>query len=150
MSEYFAEASTIIDAPADRVYSIIADYHSGHPQILPSRYFTNLTVVNGGKGAGTKIKVEMNVFGAKALYEMTVTEPQPGRTLVEEDKKAGVVTTFTVEPVDNNQQTKVTISTRAKTSAGLKGRVEKVLNPTIIRRIYRQELEQLSEIVKVM
>jgi hypothetical protein len=150
MSDYYVETTKIINAPSERVYGIIADYHKGHPKVLPSRYFSNLTVTDGGKGAGTRFKVEMNVFGAKALYDMTVTEPQPGRMLVEEDIKVGVVTTFTVEPVDENQKTQVTISTRAKTSPGFKGKVEKVLNPVIIRRIYRQEREQLSEVAKII
>jgi hypothetical protein len=34
------EADLRIDAPAERIYPLIADYRSGHPRILPPRYGT--------------------------------------------------------------------------------------------------------------
>ena len=71
MNTYQVESSKIINAPAEQVYGIIADYHEGHPAILPSRYFSGLEVTEGGQGAGTLITVNMHVFGAKALFEMT-------------------------------------------------------------------------------
>jgi len=57
-----------------------------------------------------------------------------------------VYTTFTVEPVNGGSQSKVTISTRANTSPGLKGAVERWLNPWVMRRIYREELQQLARV----
>ena len=42
-----------IDAPAAKVYGILADYHVGHPSILPPA-FRNLIVEEGGVGAGTR------------------------------------------------------------------------------------------------
>ncbi len=148
MSQYQAQASEIIEASPERVFAVIADYHKGHPAILQARYFTDMTVTQGGQGEGTVATVYMNVFGARAVYQMQVTEPQPGRVLVEEDKSAGVITTFTVEPIGGGGQARVTISTEAKTSPGLKGIVEKLLNPAIMRKIYHEELQQLAEIVQ--
>lgn len=94
------------------------------------------------------IDVYMDVFGVKAFYHMIVTEPEPGRVLVEEDKSAGVITTFTSDPVNEGGQTRVTIATKAKTSPGLRGMIEKLMNPPIMRRIYREELHQLAEVVQ--
>jgi carbon monoxide dehydrogenase subunit G len=148
MSHYYAEASEIIDAPPEKVYAVISDYHEGHPSILPSRYFTEMTVDEGGQGAGTFATIRMNVFGTKVLYHMSVTEPEPGRVLVEEDKSAGVTTTFTLDPFNGGGQTRVTISTKAKTSPGLRGMIEKLANPPILRKIYREELQQLAEVVQ--
>jgi hypothetical protein len=34
-----ASASKIVDAPADVLYSILADYQNGHASILPNSYF---------------------------------------------------------------------------------------------------------------
>lgn len=148
MTTYHAQASAIIDAPADRVYAIIADYHQGHPAILPARYFTAMTVDQGGRGEGTQATVQMNVFGNHFTYHLTVTEPEPGRVLVEKDPAAGVVTTFTVEPVDGGGQSRVTIATEARTSPGLRGWLEKLITPAITRRIYKEELASLAQHVR--
>jgi hypothetical protein len=147
MTHYHAEASRIVDASPDAVYAIIADYHEGHAAILPARYFTGMSVDEGGRGTGTVATVHMNVFGAKATYQMTVTEAKPGRLLVEEDEKAGVRTEFTLEPLDDGRRTRVTIATRARTAPGLKGVFEKWLNPAVTRKIYREELQQLAQLV---
>lgn len=146
MSHYQVEVSAVVDAPAERVYDVLADYESGHPSILPQPYFTDLQVIEGGRGAGTVIAVEMEVFGVKRAYKMKVTEPQPGRVLQEEDKEAGILTTFTVEPVAE-KQSRVTIKTITQTSPGLRGWLEKMTTPPISRRIYREELEKLATVV---
>lgn len=148
MNTYQAEASAVIDAPAARVYEIIADYRLTHPTILPQRYFTGIEVTEGGRGAGTKLTTTMNVYGTKAVYHLTVTEPEPGRVLLEEDPAAGIATTFTVEPLDDGAGSRVTIATTARSSGGLRGRLERVMNPAIMERIYREELELLAAAAK--
>jgi Polyketide cyclase / dehydrase and lipid transport len=145
MSTYLAQESAVIDAPAERLYEIIADYHVGHPAILPTRYFTDLKVLEGGQGVGTSIAVQMNVFGSKSLLNLRVTKAEPGRLLVEEDEAGGMVTTFSLEPLAGGQ-TRVTIATETRTSPGLRGLAEKVMNPPITRRIYREELQKLAEV----
>ena len=147
MSTYQVNVSAMIDAPASDIYSLLADYHEGHRAILPARYFTEMTVTQGGYGAGTAVTVHMNVFGAKVIYHLEVTEPEPGRVLQEEDVKLGIVTTFTVEPI-NDTQSQVTIVTTASASSGLKGWLEKLMNPAITRRIYREELAQLQAVIQ--
>lgn len=148
MSTYQAQASEVIDGRPEQIYTIISDYHEGHPAILPSRYFTDMVVTAGGQGEGTVTKVEMNVFGTKILYNLRVTKSEPGRLLVEEDEEAGVVTTFTLDPINGGEQTRVTITTKARTAPGFRGFVERILNPAITRRIYREELQQLAAVVK--
>lgn len=140
--------SAIISAPPDIVYGIIADYRSGHPSILPGKYFTGLELVEGGSGAGTVIDVRMSVMGVKAHYTMLVSEPEPGRVLQEEDGKAGVLTTFTVDAEQEGRQSRVTIETTMPLSGGLKGWIEKKINPSIMQKIYREELELLSLVAR--
>lgn len=77
MSTITIEQSAVIDGRPDEVYAIFADYHQAHPAILPRPFFTNLTVTEGGNGAGTTFTAEMNVFGTHFTYHMAVTEPQP-------------------------------------------------------------------------
>ena len=145
MNMYHAQESAVIDAPAGQLYEIIADYHEGHPAILPARYFSDLTIIEGGRGEGTVIQVQLNVFGTKTLFNLQVTRAEPGRLLVEEDEAAGVVTTFELEPLAGGR-TRVTISTEARTSPGLRGIAENLVNRPITRRIYREELQQLAKV----
>lgn len=148
MTRIYIEASAIIDARPEEVYPILADYHEGHPAILPKPYFVDLIVEEGGQGAGTVIRVLMKVLGVERTYRMEVSEPEPGRVLVETDRDAGVTTTFTVEPLDDGKQARVTIATDMTASPGLMGLIEKWLNPPISRLIYKKELQQLADYVR--
>ena len=79
---YVVTTTARLAAPPDRVYAVIADYDHGHPRILPKQ-FTGLTVEQGGVGEGTVIRVSMRVFGRRFEFRGFVTEPEPGRVLVE-------------------------------------------------------------------
>jgi hypothetical protein len=149
MSKIHAEASLLIDAAPEAVYTVLRDYHVGHPAIVPKPYFEKVVIVEGsGTGAGTVIDVTMNVMGQKIVYRETVSEPEPGRVLVEADEKAGVTSTFTVDPVDGGQRSKVTIASDWRRSPGFKGFIEALMNPSIGRRIFVKELAQLAEYMK--
>src|SRR5689334_14327368 len=91
-------SSSLVPAPAATVYEIIADYRTGHPSILPPEYFGRLDVLEGGRGAGTRIRFEMNAFGKVNVGTARITEPKPGREL-RETLEDGIVTTFLVEPI---------------------------------------------------
>ena len=147
MKTYLAEETAVINAPAAHVYSIISDYHDGHQSILPPKYFDEMIVTKGGIGAGTEIIVRMTVMGVKAEYNMVVTEPEPGRILKEADAKAGTATTFTVEPI-NDSQSRVTVSTQVAVKPGFQGWLEKLMNPPIMRRIWREELGNLEKVAQ--
>lgn len=144
MSWLHVQESLLIPATPDAVYSVLADYKVGHPAILPKSYFTELEVEEGGTGAGTKIRVHMNVMGRETVYHEIVTEPEPGRVLVETDAEKGVTTTFTVDPADNGEHARVTIATDMPARDGLFGWLERNFTSFIMRRIYHEELEQLS------
>ncbi len=148
MNQYELSVSRRIDARPATVYGVFADYHRGHAAVLPKPYFTSMIVEKGGIGAGTEITVNMNVMGAKVTYHMVVTEPEPGRVLQEEDKTAGVLTTFTIDPVNNGQASEVTLHTRARIAPGLRGFIEKLITPPITRKIYNEELDLLASYVK--
>ncbi len=142
-----ASASATIAAPATAVYGILADYREGHPAILPRKYFRNLVVEAGGTGAGTRIRFEMRVLGATRTVRGEVTEPEPGRRVVETYPESGTRTTFLVEPVVDGRATHVTISPRYE-NGGLPGWVEWLLVPGLLRRIYRAELANLAAVAQ--
>jgi hypothetical protein len=147
MSEIIIEVSAVIEATPKDVYSVLKDYPGGHHAILPKDYFTGLSMIEGGQGGGTVIDVSMNVMGIKSHIRFYITEPEPGRVLMETDDVAGIVTTFTVDPVNVEERSRATIATRSRVSEGLRGIMERLVNPVIMRRIYRQELQTLANYV---
>jgi hypothetical protein len=145
MTPIHAEATDIINARPEEVYAVLIDYRMGHPAILPKPYFADLQVEQGGQGSGTIIRVSMNVFGAKRVYREVVSEPEPGRVLMEADPDAGLVTRFIVDSVSGGQQSRVTISTDTEASPGFTGLMERLVNPPVTRHIFKKELRQLDD-----
>ncbi len=141
-------ASATIAAPPETVYALIADYHNGHPRILPKQYFRDLTVECGGIGAGTVITFKAGVPGMMQPIRATVTEPEPGRVLVEtnESKPPVFVSTFTVDPIEGGVSCRVTIRSEWNLSSGMQGAIERIMIPPLLRRMYRAELHQLGEV----
>lgn len=148
MTEFITKVSVTIQATPQQVYAVFKDYRVGHPAILPKDYFTRLAVVEGGYGAGTVVDVDMKVMGVKNSYRFQVSEPEPDHILMEADEAAGVVTTFTIDPVDGGGSSLVTLLTRARASSGLRGIIEKWTIPPITRRIYRKELQILADYLR--
>jgi len=143
MNQIQVAVSSMIDTPAEAVYTILADYRNHHPHILPESYFSGLEVEEGGYGAGTVIRFNMEVLGNKQSYHSRVTEPEPGQVLVETDMLSGAVTTFTVTP-GGEGRSRVTITTTVERRPGVKGLIEGLIAPPVLRRIYRQELQNLN------
>ena len=83
MAMYRVSATKVIAAPAARVYDLLADYREGHPSILPKAYFISHTVEQGGRGAGTVVAFQMKLMGRTQSFRSTISEPEPGRVLVE-------------------------------------------------------------------
>jgi hypothetical protein len=148
MKSYQVTESALIKAPAELVYNIIADYHNGHPYILPKPYFLNLEVEQGGVGAGTVIRFQMRVLGKTETFRAAVTEPEPGRVLVESNQPSGSVTTFTVDPVEGGQYAQVTFATDLPSRGSLSGLLERFLITLMLPRIYRKELAQLAAVAE--
>ncbi len=146
MSDYRAEATATISAKPAQVYAILADYQNGHQRILPPKYFEKMEVIEGGIGAGTKLAIVMNIFGNKSAFQQTVSEPEPGRILVEANDDGSATTTFLCEPALNGEHTQVTITTVGTVAHGWRGRVENRLIPWILGRIYQQELALLAKV----
>lgn len=144
--KHIVSASATIPARRERVYSLIANYNDGHPRILPKQ-FTRLVVEQGGIGAGTIIRFQMSIFGKKQTFRATITEPEPGRVLVETDLDSnGAVTTFTVSPGGAPADSHVTISTEIPVRNGVLGRIERTLTTLLLRPMYIRELENLARV----
>jgi hypothetical protein len=146
MNRHRITATATIDAPAPALYGIIADYRDGHPHILPPA-FRNMTVLQGGVGAGTEIQLDMAAFGKTRTIRGVVTEPTPGRVLVESYPADDTVTTFAVEPVAGTAlgaRTRVSITTELPVRGGPLGALERLAVTLFLRRLYAAEFRLLA------
>lgn len=141
-------ASAKVGAAATAIYRMIADYRNGHPRIIPPKYFSNLEVDEGGYGAGTLIRYDLHALGTTHHARARVTEPEPGRVLVETDLDKGAVTTFTVDSLGGHAS-QVTIATDIPIRAGFRGAVERILLRSLLERVYAAELARLDEQVRI-
>jgi len=142
---YTVSRSERIEAPPDRIYGIIRDYHHGHPSILPSQ-FSNMRVEAGGIGAGTKIHFDVTVLGQKQHFVAVVTEPEPGRVLVETNlEPSESVTTFVVDADTGGRGAHVTISTELAARSGVAGWIERYVTAKVLQSMYAAELKKLND-----
>lgn len=141
MKPQTATAVRTLHASVEEIYRLIADYKNGHPLILPKRYFHSLEVEEGGYGASTIVLFTMRILGHTQQFRSRITEPEPGRLLVETDVKSDTSTLFHVVPIDCHR-TQVTITTTLKGRGILEGFLAKY----ILQRIYREELDMLARI----
>ena len=140
MSTVSVSAERRISAPADRVYRILADYREHHPRILPPA-FSDFTVEEGGVGAGTVIRFKVAAGGRTQTFHQRVEEPEPGRVLRERDIDGTRVTTFTVAP--DGEGCVLNIETTWP-AVGVRGVVERLLAPRMLRPIYEDELDRIA------
>lgn len=140
MSEIHVSANRLIAAPAERVYRILADYRQHHPRILPPA-FSGFSVEQGGVGTGTVIRFNVSIGGRTQGYHQRVDEPEPGRVLRESDIDGDGHTRFTVTPVGTESHVSIETTWR---SSGLRGLVERLVAPRLLRPLYRNELDRLD------
>ena len=120
---YVVSATARLNAPPRLVYDTIANYHTGHPRIVPKQ-FSNMRVEQGGIGAGTVITFQVTVLGRTTDFRAQITEPEPGRVLVETNTMGSdSVTTFVVEPGAHANEAVVTIRTEMTRRPGLAGTI---------------------------
>jgi hypothetical protein len=140
MSKVRISAERLIDAPADVVYACIADYRHHHRPggFLPPA-FHDFTVDRGGLGAGTVMTFKVTLGGRTRTLTHTVTEPEPGRVLVEGDERDQ--TTFTVDPV--GRQCRVRFETELD-ARGLAGLLTRLFASRLMKPLYLDELARLE------
>ena len=127
MSTFQVEESLVIEARAEALYAVVADYRVGHPAILPRPFFQELTVEEGGVGAGTIVRGSVKVMGKLYPLHHRISEPEPGRILQESDlDKPGEFTRFIFQPLNGGTHTRVTIAT---------GRSIKTISSSTVRQV---------------
>lgn len=133
-------AERLLDAPPDVIYHCIADYREHHrPDGFLPPAFSDLQISHGGVGAGTEVSWVMDLGGRRRTIAATISEPDPGHILVE--TAAGLVTTFTVEPVGRRARVRFETVIDA---AGLEGLTTRLFAARLIRPIYEDEMGRLE------
>lgn len=87
-----------------------------------------------------ELRVRVKVYGQTYQCHQMVSEPEPGPVLKETEVDTGQSTTFTLEPLDGEQQTRVTIASEFP----VKPLLERLMQPSIARRLYSQQLRNLA------
>src|SRR5215208_5156065 len=134
MVQVVAQTERLVAASPQRVRAFLVDYQNNRPRILPAEYFRDYRVEQGGDGAGTVIS-----------YRMRVEEPTEGGPILEErDTGSSLVTTWTLSPVGEGEQTMVSLTSRWEGASGIGGFFERMFAPRALRRLYGEVLERLS------
>jgi hypothetical protein len=90
----------------------------------------------------------MRVMGRAQAFRAVISEPEPGRVLVETELTTNAVTTFTVDPRGDGQHARVQISTELETRGGILGKLHRALITQYLRSTYKRELKNLETVVR--
>jgi hypothetical protein len=137
-----AVAERRVEASADTVFRLIANYQDGHSRILPAA-LSDYGVEEGGIGAGTVHHVTMTLGGQSQTFRMGVDEPEPGRVLRETEIDGSSVTIFTVDP--DGHGCHVRIETSWQPAKGLAGLVERLFARRMVRRVLEEQLVLIDQ-----
>src|SRR5919199_936401 len=140
MSTVRVVAERTMAAPPDVVYACIANYQEHHRPggFLPPS-FSDFRVERGGVGAGTVISFKMKLGGQTRSSTQRVSEPEPGRVLVESGH--GVTTTFSVQPEGAGCRVRFDTLLEAR---GLEGILTRLFAPRLLQPVYQDELRRLE------
>jgi hypothetical protein len=138
------EAERRIDAPAEVVYHLLADYREHHRPggFLPPA-FSDQEILSGGVGAGTELRYTLTAGRQQRIVLSLIAEPDPGRTLLEIAQ--GIETTFTVEPDGDGARVRFDTVLRG---GGLEGVLTRLFAGRLLRPIYEDELARLETAAK--
>jgi uncharacterized protein YndB with AHSA1/START domain len=144
------EATSEIHAPTATVWDILTDYRNGHSRILPSA-FSDIQIESGGKGAGTVYHYSFRAAGTTRHIRHFVSEPEPGRVLVESAPNDPTTTTFTLTPTADGAHTQLLITTDLTTQPGLTGALTRLFAPLLaptMHAIYLDEMQRLDDLAQ--
>jgi len=144
--DHFEMVALIHGRPED-IYTALADYRHEHVYIVPPKYLRNLVVESGGVGAGTVIRYRARAFGIERPSRALISEPEPGRVLVEQETTSTLKTIFTVTPTSDAQQTHLQIASHWVPSRNPVKIIEQALYPFIMRDLYERSFKLIADYV---
>jgi uncharacterized protein YndB with AHSA1/START domain len=143
MAQLVAAAERVIARPPTEVYAALADYAGRRRAIMPPAYH-DYVVESGGSGAGTVVRWTLHVGNHRRPYRMQVSEPQPGRLLVERDADSTMTTQWEVHPEGTGSRVRVS-STWLQRAKGFPAFFERTFAPRSLSRLHGETLRRLAE-----
>jgi uncharacterized protein YndB with AHSA1/START domain len=142
MAALTAAAERTIAAPADELFTYVADFRTHHPRILPPA-FQDFTVESGGVGLGTVTSSRFTLGGTTETVRTRVTRVEPDRLIEEVVETRPMTTTFRFLP--GGDLTTVRIETTWTPRRGISGVVERLFAPRLLASVYAEELRRLDD-----
>src|SRR6266567_7408246 len=143
MSKIHVKSERVVNAKPEAVYDVLSDYQWKRPRILTPN-FLDYNVERGGRGAGTIVNYRLQAARRERPYRMTVEEPVKGSVISERDTNSSLQTVWTLLPVQDGRQTRVSLVTEWEGSRGVGGFFERTFAPLGLRRIYNNMLSLLE------
>ncbi|MGH3318584.1 MAG: SRPBCC family protein [Streptosporangiaceae bacterium] len=131
-----------VPAPPDDVYRLVADYQRRRDYLTDN--FTDYAVEEGGQGAGTRMRYRLHAGRRVRDCRMSVSEPDPGRVIVEEDANSSLRTRWAVTAQGGRSSVEVEVTWDG--AGGVAGFFESMFAPLGLRRIYDQVLDRLARV----
>lgn len=126
----------------EQAYAALADYRGIRPTLLPPE-FSRYEVQAGGSGAETTVGWTLQATPKRSRTCLfTVTEPDPGRRLVETDTNSSMVVTWMVRGTAEGAEVEVTAGWQG--AGGIGGIFERIFAPKGLNRIHDQVLAALA------
>lgn len=141
MAQVHMITTRLVSAKPEDVYDLLADYRR-RPSLL-TRNFTDCRVEEGGRGAGTRFHYQLHAGRRVRDCDVEVSEPAPGRELVEQDRNSSLRTRWTVEST-RGDRSRVQVETTWSGAGGVAGFFERAFAPLGLRRIYDQVLDRVA------
>jgi hypothetical protein len=134
-----------VQTSADVIFHLLSDYREHHRPggFLPPE-FSEQEILRGGVGAGTELQYVITVGGRPRTIRAVVSEPDPGRSLLE--SAPGVETWMTVEPSANG--TRVRFET-VLDEPGVAGVMSRIFAARLLAPVYRDELARIEEYARI-
>jgi hypothetical protein len=104
-------------------------------------------VLSGGIGTGTRFELESRLMGTITVARFDVTEPEPGRVLVETMTDGAIETTFTVEPADTGRATRLTLASEYTLPGGILLPLLRWVTGNILRGVFRREVALIARYI---
>ncbi len=89
----------------------------------------------------------VTVMGREFPFRQIVSEPEPGRVILETNMDTGQYSKFIFEPLNGGKQTRITISSEFPVSPGFTGVIDRLTTAPMARKMFTKELQNLADYV---
>jgi hypothetical protein len=143
MTQITVVVERVVAAAPTTVIDALGDYTGIRAETWPDM-ITDYEVLDGGMGAGTRIRYQLHATRRRIrTVEAVVSAPEPGRTLIEADQNSTLRTVWTVQPADAGTS-RISVETSWAGATGIGGFFERAFAPIGIRRLWNGVVDAIQ------